>query len=208
MCALPVELTLASFAESSPYHLDDQLTNCHAGTQFDWQWAVIDQFKLDRSRKPGMNGGRGDVYPQAKSGDAAFAFNTSGYSSFEIQIDPFLGPAKNKHATRQFPSLFGNNHRVGRAANKLGGFVAGRAGIKNKSRHIRSRYPNKRIKRKIDGSRIVCVGWRIRLDRDQPLFQKLLNLQIGQDHAVLRPLFSGINSSFLTQTRLIPLTVG
>src|ERR1700730_10834756 len=65
-----------------------------------------------------------------------------------------------------------------------------------------------KIEREIYGCRIVCLVWRIRLDRDEPIVQKFLNLKIGQDHAVLRALFSGTNCSFLTQTRLNPLTVG
>jgi len=73
--ALSVELTLTSLAESALYRLDDELADGPARTQFDRQRTVVDQLKLDRSRKSRVNGGSGYVYRQPDSRQAALALN-------------------------------------------------------------------------------------------------------------------------------------
>src|ERR1051326_4808432 len=71
---------------------------------------------------------------------------------------------RTQFSARQFPTLFRDNHRVGRTADELGSFIADHGRIKYESRHSRSKYAHKRIEREIDGRRIVRLVRRVRLD--------------------------------------------
>ena len=64
---LTSELPRISFVRSTKGLFKDQLTHPHAGYEFHFHCAVVAYFELDWTREPSVNGGSGDVNPDAQS---------------------------------------------------------------------------------------------------------------------------------------------